>query len=501
MGVSFGKLPRLCPCSNDPRPSEVALPSSEFVPPDKHMQERVSPPAVWDPLAQTLKTRDEEEEIVEREPDMSKCIPVATVILPGTEDPSKLMKRGGLELNWNSMKVRRFQERQMPHVVDENLALPPLYLHFIHNRFRPKDGEFNTALRAGNDNAELQLVLPQSFSEEIIQNADLGVGLRGALTRVLRFLMSQAEVQISRVEDMAGGFGPNTLKTASANCTRWYFGLTSARPKADVTLDKKSFGIPGDADLYLFAENHCSVAYMSAKDKDAFQTCIAELPNMQEPTLSEFAIFLKVFYEGGFAYNNREKLQGGYIPKNVGIAALGVVPAFEGQSAIATGYPYLLQARFLRFADTVPVTIPAITQMSPRHGRYGLCFARCVFVWEGDAFDSEGVLDFCSLTPHGGFYYVPQNLNAHQRLGGFVYAFGEAKSNLELPESIAATREPDVREHDRRVCVICLEGEAVMAIVPCGHRAYCTDCASATSAAAGGCPVCRGPINSTMRIF
>merc|ERR1711924_325648 len=113
----------------------------------------------------------------------------------------------------------------------------------------------------------------------------------------------------------------------------------------------------------------------------------------------------------------------GYLPQCVGLACMGVTPAFEGQSGIATGYPYLLESRFLPFIDTVPVTIGAIADMSARHKRYGICFTRCVFVWETEAFAREGVLNFCSIVPHGGFYYTPQSMKKHWKLGGLVYAF------------------------------------------------------------------------------
>jgi len=64
--------------------------------------------------------------------------------------------------------------------------------------------------------------------------------------------------------------------------------------------------------------------------------------------------------------------------------------------------------------------------MSDQHSRYGLCFTRCVHVWEGEGFASDGVLDFYSSLPHGGFYYVPATLHKHWELGGLVYPFGES---------------------------------------------------------------------------
>jgi len=174
-----------------------------------------------------------------------------------------------------------------------------------------------------------------------------------------------------------GAFGPNRNFRVKVDPQRLFFSLKTSRPKAPISLDKSLFGIPGRADIYLFAENHDSVNHMPGKVKEAFHFCIQELPESGSPEMQKFATFLNIFYEGGFAYNLKRYTGGrGYIPYNVGIAGLGVVPSFDGQTGIATGYPYLLKHQFLSFNDTVPVTIGAITEMSPRHARYGLCFTR-----------------------------------------------------------------------------------------------------------------------------
>merc|ERR1719230_1502215 len=167
---------------------------------------------------------------------------------------------------------------------------------------------------------------------------------------------------------------------------------------------------------------------MSEEEIDAFETLISELPDQSSKHLQAFATFLKVFFEGGFGYNKRNYINGNqsaYIPQNVGIAALGVTPAFEGQLGISTGFPYQVTHQNLPFIDTVPVTIGGISDMSERHARYGLCFTRCAFIWEGDAYASDGILDFRCVLPHGGFYYVPTNLKKYKHLGCLIYAFGE----------------------------------------------------------------------------
>merc|ERR1719189_1604662 len=152
---------------------------------------------------------------------------------------------------------------------------------------------------------------------------------------------------------------------------------------------------------------------MTDEDKDAVNTCIEQFSQNEDKDLVDFSVFLKVFYEGGFAYNQKKPVEGGYVPVNLSIAALGVVPAFEGQAGIGTGYPYKLAAPFLPFVDTVPVTIAAISGMSDHHARYGLCFTRCVYVWEGEEFERDGSLNFHSILPFGGFYYAPATLQKH----------------------------------------------------------------------------------------
>lgn len=230
----------------------------------------------------------------------------------------------------------------------------------------------------------------------------------------------------------AQGEAPTNSQKESASIQRRLFSLVVARPKCDITIPKDKFGIPSDADLYNFAQNHRSVAFMDDEEREAFETCISELPEQHTKHLQVFATFLKVFFEGGFGYNKRKYPHGSqsaYLPQNVGIAALGTVPAFDGQLGISTGFPYHVSHQNLPFIDTVPVTITPISEMSERHARYGLCFTRCAFVWEGDAYSSDGTLDFCCVLPHGGFYYVPANLKKYKNIGGLIYAFGEDKES------------------------------------------------------------------------
>lgn len=46
-------------------------------------------------------------------------------------------------------------------------------------------------------------------------------------------------------------------------------------------------------------------------------------------------------------------------------------------------------------------------------------------------------------------------------------------------------------------CIICLEKEAIMAIVPCGHTAFCNSCITKCTK----CPICRASIQGVLRIY
>uniref|UniRef100_A0A6U6QYV6 RING-type domain-containing protein n=1 Tax=Zooxanthella nutricula TaxID=1333877 RepID=A0A6U6QYV6_9DINO len=445
---------------------------------------------------------------------------VAFVILPGSEDPAALMRRGGLEVKWTrggaaqTVPGHKLQEACVPRAVDVNLLLPTLYLHFLADDFLMQDRDIDLALKSGNDNSELIIALPGSYDVERV--GDSFGCLAQHLARVLTFLRAEGEIPVGGCSMKAGGFGPHSKYSCRVDDSRVYFSLKTARPKSDITLDKASFGIPEAADLYLFVHNHCSVEHMDEDERSSFEACIEQLPD-EGGSLANLACFLKVFYEGGFAYNER-RVTGTktYLPVNLGIACMSVVPAFEGQTGISTGYPFLVPSGFVPFADTVPVTIRAIHQMSSRHHRYGLCFTRCVMVWASDDFEQDGVLHYSIVAPHGGFFYAPAGLKDHRRLGGLVYAFGEARSALEAPEDLATAASGGAAptcgdiapgggagraNEDRRVCTVCLDAEATMAAVPCGHRAYCGACAGASAPTSRPCPVCRAAVADVLRVY
>eukprot|EP00928_Gymnodinium_smaydae_P062189 TRINITY_DN46109_c0_g1_i1.p1 TRINITY_DN46109_c0_g1~~TRINITY_DN46109_c0_g1_i1.p1 ORF type:complete len:365 (+),score=70.73 TRINITY_DN46109_c0_g1_i1:66-1160(+) len=348
---------------------------------------------------------------------------VATVVLgSGDEDPAKLLSSGRHSMQWGGRTVSKFRQVEVPQLRSSDLALPTLYLHFLAPEFRMADDDekVDNSLRSGNDMSEVMMRLPGKFLQHSFVEQCGPYG--DAVKIVIEALRDHGETLVNSSKKVTAG--------------ELFFSLRTARPKSGISLNKAQFGIPTEAEQYLFVNNHSSVIYFSDRVKEAFNECIAELPSLGPRDISSFATFLKVFYEGGFGYNKKIPMGRGYLPVNVGIAAMSVVPSFDGQVGIGTGYPYQLPSRFLPFVETVPISIDAIRAMSERHGRYGLAFTRCVFVWEGDQWQQNGTLDFCSILPHGGFYYVPDTPERHREVGGLVYAFGESRD-----DNIAATVE------------------------------------------------------------
>ncbi len=50
-------------------------------------------------------------------------------------------------------------------------------------------------------------------------------------------------------------------------------------------------------------------------------------------------------------------------------------------------------------------------------------------------------------------------------------------------------------ESDTMECLVCLEKEHDVVIVPCGHFCMCNECANQIKCSSGKCPLCRGTID------
>merc|ERR1712151_1152091 len=85
--------------------------------------------------------------------------------------------------------------------------------------------------------------------------------------------------------------------------------------------------------------------------------------------------------------------------------------------------------------------------------------------------------------------------NDAERAAEFFYSQEPEPAELET----ASTEKPESSKHKKRkkkLCVICMDKEAAYAVVPCGHQCLCQTCSQQTL-----CPICRGPLESTLKIF
>mmetsp|Transcript_2723 Transcript_2723/g.6588 ORF Transcript_2723/g.6588 Transcript_2723/m.6588 type:complete len:629 (-) Transcript_2723:174-2060(-) len=70
-------------------------------------------------------------------------------------------------------------------------------------------------------------------------------------------------------------------------------------------------------------------------------------------------------------------------------------------------------------------------------------------------------------------------------------------SSEDVGSSMEASGTTFTKGRRRRPCVVCLAKPQEIAIDPCGHLSLCHRCAGAVEV----CPMCRGPINKTLRVY
>ena len=69
--------------------------------------------------------------------------------------------------------------------------------------------------------------------------------------------------------------------------------------------------------------------------------------------------------------------------------------------------------------------------------------------------------------------------------------------------SASAIKETDTGDTGEagRQCVICQDGMKTHAIVPCGHKCLCSECAATHANTLSECPMCRGLMTAAIRIY
>jgi len=55
----------------------------------------------------------------------------------------------------------------------------------------------------------------------------------------------------------------------------------------------------------------------------------------------------------------------------------------------------------------------------------------------------------------------------------------------------------DFNLDDSKACIICLENERCVALIPCGHLCLCRECSGTQTK----CPVCRTPVTTYLRTY
>jgi len=68
--------------------------------------------------------------------------------------------------------------------------------------------------------------------------------------------------------------------------------------------------------------------------------------------------------------------------------------------------------------------------------------------------------------------------------------------SAESAVSVVASSDPD------NCCEVCLlQPREGVALVPCGHARFCSNCADTVAASDRGCPICRMPIRMVLRLY
>lgn len=60
---------------------------------------------------------------------------------------------------------------------------------------------------------------------------------------------------------------------------------------------------------------------------------------------------------------------------------------------------------------------------------------------------------------------------------------------------------PELSESEYNICIICMDAPSEIAMIPCGHKKFCPNCAHKIKESTKTCPYCRQIITTFIRIF
>ena len=84
-------------------------------------------------------------------------------------------------------------------------------------------------------------------------------------------------------------------------------------------------------------------------------------------------------------------------------------------------------------------------------------------------------------------------------LRGVALPSSEGSATTSQPAAPAAETVHD--DKNRWLCVVCLEAEKVVALLPCRHMCMCAACTMSIMASSKQCPVCRTAISDSYEMF
>jgi hypothetical protein len=114
--------------------------------------------------------------------------------------------------------------------------------------------------------------------------------------------------------------------------------------------------------------------------------------------------------------------------------------------------------------------------------------------------EATSVSQLTELEPAGGGITKKdkERQRMEEEMAALALRLQYMQAQLGVPLAAPAPH-PDAEE---TMCVVCFDAPKEYAVVPCGHQCVCAGCAEQlTKTRTPTCPVCRGPIRETMKVF